>query len=233
MCETISRPCARAVRIRRATCSGRRLRKRRSKTAKNEKNVTRADAKGAKMKTLILGSILFAVSATGYASNWEFAGGAKTEKGDTYEFFDAESVTKPDRDTVRVWVKSMLRAKLNQTSKSEKQVIDAGARKFSAGYCPRILKLPSVSKQYGDAKALSDACIDAMVLELKANLPESMEVSKILFELDCKGKRSRPLEMLFFDEKQKLKSSTRGKPGEWAYVSPDSNAEHWHALLCK
>jgi hypothetical protein len=97
------------------------------------------------VRTLIA-LLLLLPFAKAYSADWQYTGGTK----DGSSFFDAEGVQYPEKDTVRVWVKSIT----NKTGrncfkgKKGKKLIEDSAQKMASGYIPSYLLLESIKRIY-------------------------------------------------------------------------------------
>jgi len=72
-----------------------------------------------------------------FAADWQYTGNSVTDKEATALFFDAASVERPSKGSVRVWVKAISQKALNRYYEkhgSEKWYIENVARKVATGY---------------------------------------------------------------------------------------------------
>src|ERR1700693_4134500 len=103
-----------------------------------------------------LAAILSAIAASiAYASDWQYAGYAKSGNVESHQFFDADGVSHPTKDTTRVWVKAIRVRDFDRYRKAHKKlVVEKTARKIVTGYSPSFLELPAIKASFTDAKAV-------------------------------------------------------------------------------
>jgi hypothetical protein len=178
----------------------------------------------------LLTASLFASAAQ--ASEWLYAGYFKTSGVEAHQFFDAESVSHPTPDLVRVWVKSIQLRFFDRYYKThEKIVVEKSARKVVSGYLPRFLTLDAVKSQY-EASQLKDAAIELTGYEVMANEPDIHASSKLYFEIDCVLQRIKLLDGIVYSDQGGVQKKG-GKPDlEYHFIAPDSNGQWLSQLLC-
>src|SRR5258708_4874856 len=85
------------------------------------------------------------------AAEWQYAGyvGGKQP---THQFFDAQSLTRPKKDVVRVWLKSIKVSELDRYfATHESALVEKSAQRVASGQTPRFFQLPVIRAKYSDA----------------------------------------------------------------------------------
>lgn len=171
------------------------------------------------------------------AADWQYAGNTKKGMEEMAMFFDAESIEHVNKNTVRVWDKSIPQKLLTGyyvKHGSEKLFIKNVASKVATGYTPKFLQLPSVKSLYPNAQGatLQDAIIDVASEEYIANTAKVYEAIKVYTEIDCTGKRFAILAATAFHANGSIANSSDAKSPKFMYISPDSYGEWLLQLTC-
>ncbi len=166
----------------------------------------------------------YAVEASG--ADWKFFGGTVLEKGDkVIVYYDAESVEYPSDGNVRVWTKTVAPSEVEKVIE-KKEVIEKAAQKVANGYYPPyILTNPTPQPSF-------DNYMEIIGWEEAANHGETQPRARIFFEMNCKIKMIRSLSAISFGNDGGIKSSKR-TPDEWSYISPETDSDTLHKILCK
>lgn len=183
---------------------------------------------------LTLLALVESLSATiAHASEWQYAGYAKANGVESHQFFDAESISRPTKDVVRVWVKAIRVRNLDRYNKThEKSVSEKVAQKIAFGYSPQFLMLPAIRAQFADAGKLENANIDLTIYEVIANESGIKTFHQFYFEIDCLGKRIRMLDGVSYNDRGEPSGKSAKHAGDFSFISPDSNAERWSLMMC-
>lgn len=174
---------------------------------------------------------LFAVLLTNivYASDWQYAGSVKDG---AHQFFDAETLTHPTRDVVRVWVKSIQERRFNRYLQNhEKLIVEKTAHKIASGYSPRFLELPAIMSRHEGA-ALKDVAVEITAYEVMANRPDIQMFSKFYFEIDCANKRIKLLDGTLYKDNGNISNRKARPDNDYTFIMPDSNGQWLSLLAC-
>lgn len=179
-------------------------------------------------------AILLPLSAgVAHGSDWQYTGYSKVGDVETRQFFDAESVSRPAKDVVRVWVQSIRVRDFDRYYKVHEEVVfEKAARKIVSGYIPRFVLLRSVASAY-DAKELNNAVAQMTADEIVANTREIQPVGKFYWEIDCAGKRNKLLDGIMLDDNGNPKANPGRRTGQYHFIAPDSNGEWLSLLTCQ
>lgn len=166
---------------------------------------------------------LYAVEALG--ADWKYFGGTVLEKGEkVIVYYDAESVEYSSNGNVRVWTKTITPSEVEKVIE-KKEVIERTAHKVANGYYPPyILTNPTPQPSF-------DNYMEIIGWEEAANQGETQPRARILFEINCKTKMIRFLSATSFRNDGGIKSST-STPDEWSHISPETNSDTLHKILC-
>lgn len=176
--------------------------------------------------------LLIAVEGV-YASDWQYAGFTKIERVDTYLFYDAESVQRPSKDMARYWVKAMTRSSLDgYFKKHEKELIDKTAKKIAVYYVPRLMQLDAISKQYKDNDAFVSATIEITGYEIVANSLDTSARTKLYYEIDCKERKSRVLDLILYTPNGDVAKRAGAPQTNFQFDVPDSNGDWQAQVIC-
>jgi hypothetical protein len=180
------------------------------------------------MKKILLVIILVAINLTSIdaaGADWKFCGGATLLKGEkTITFYDSESVEYNADGTFKVWVKAIKQSVFDLAMKKyEKQIVEKAAQKVVAQYYPPYT--------LANQKTSYDVCIEIISWEELANSHEIKPRAKILFEISCNERKIRTLSGVSYKKNGEIESSS--KISDWNYITPESNGETLHKILCK
>jgi hypothetical protein len=165
-------------------------------------------------------------------SDWQYAGYVKVNGLESHQFLDAETVSHPTKDVLRVWVKSIRSKDFDRFYKShQKLVVERSARKIAAYYGPRFLELDAVKAKYSPAQ-LTDARVELTSYEVIANEPDIPTLTKLYFEIDCAGQRIKVLSGTSYSERGDVVNRGRITNAEYDFIAPDSNGQWLSQLLC-
>lgn len=179
----------------------------------------------------IIAWLIIPLISVAYASEWRYAGYLDAKGAEAHQFFDAESITRPTQATTRVWVKSIRQRELDRYWKAhEKALVEKVARGTLRSYCPAFFHLPEIETKYESAD-LAKFCTLAAADEIIANDPDVRTFSTIYYEFDCADKRVRVLQSVMYDSKGRV-SGQRTVPGDYQFISPDSNGQWLSRLVC-
>ena len=183
---------------------------------------------GGAMRKKILFILLVAISLANIdaaAADWKYCGGATLLKGEgTITFYDSESMDYTTDGTVRVWVKAIKESVFNLAMKKyKKQVVEKAAQKVINRYYPPYM-LANQKTSYDDGVMI-------IAWEELANFYEIKPRAKILFEITCNARKIRTLSGVNYKNNGETESSS--KIGDWNYITPESNGEALHKILCK
>ena len=177
--------------------------------------------------------VLFLLAGIANASDWQYFGANIVAQQQVLQFFDAESISRPSKDFVRVWTKAMRMKDFDHYFRSHKQeVIQKAGGKMATGYSSSYLLLPEVGKQFADETARKDAAIDLIVYEVVANAPEIRSQSKIYYEIDCVENRIKVLSMTLFADNAASTPKSGGSQRDYDFIVPDSAGQWLKSLVC-
>jgi hypothetical protein len=165
-----------------------------------------------------------------YAADWQYTGGTK----DGSTFYDAESIQYPDKDSVRVWVKSITSKAASSyfKGKKEKKLIDDAATKMASGYVPNYLLLESVKRIYKNENDYRGAIAEVIADEIIANEFGVHADVSIYYQIDCKGKRIGTLSFTKYRKDTSVETSGSTEQPKYDCISPDSTGEWLSMLVC-
>jgi hypothetical protein len=179
-------------------------------------------------RTILLIGVLLMVGFDGpevHGADWKYLGGSKVAKGeDAIIFYDAEGVERTPNGNVRAWTKAFTdKAAFNRTEK-KKKTVEGAARKLVVGYVPPYCLVdPKNCPSY-------DTAIDMIGYEETANDTYLQPRMRALYETDCEKKMIRTLSIILYKKNGGVDSESN--PGEWNHISPETNAETLHKVLC-
>jgi hypothetical protein len=153
--------------------------------------------------------------------DWRLYGGATVENAPEICFFDAKGVTQENVGQLRVWTKCLDQKELGNVHLDEASLKKA-ARKTLSGYVPPIVTIGVLK---------SDQINDVLIAEETANLDNIRPRSRILLEFDCVEQKVRTLSTYV-----KTNNGQEGfsrKPGDWDYISPETNVAYLQKILCR
>jgi hypothetical protein len=167
-----------------------------------------------------------------HAADWQYTGGTD----DASTFFDAEGVQYLDRDTVRVWIKSITYTTSNSYGKGiegkRKKFTEDVAQKKARGYIPKFFLLDSVRRMYRDKSEYESAIAGAIADEIIANDVDVHAKAKALFEIDCRGKRIAIFSITKFRRDGSVEKSLSSKQPPYDVILRDSTGEWLSMLVC-
>jgi hypothetical protein len=177
------------------------------------------------LSSLLVGISLFgSMEASG--SDWKYFGGTVLEKGEkVIAYYDTESVEYLSNGNVRTWTKAVYPSEVERILNKE-EVIKKAAQKVVVGYMPPYaLSNPNEVQSH-------DTCVEIIGWEEAAKHAEIKPRFRILFEINCKEKTIRFLSLTSYKDEGGIEGSSK-TPGEWGYISPETNSETLRKILCK
>jgi len=157
-------------------------------------------------------------------ADWKFIGGSIIKSENVIAYYDAESVERSPNGNIRVWNKGVNFSEVERIASNE-DVIEKSAKKLMSRYYPPYTLLTSVQKtDFG-------TYVDIISWEEAANHPELKSYLRIYYEINCNEKMIRELSIIVYTEKGSI--SSRSTPSAWNYISPETNGDTLHKILCK
>lgn len=190
----------------------------------------RLERKGLRMKIIALLSffLLFAphsISANSKGDDWKLYGSATLDGNDEVTvFYSSSSIQKLQNGHIRVWVKSLAHAQINQTLNAKRGKdarVERVAKKMVDGLSTPIAKIESLT---------SDQIAGILLEEEVANEALLVPRAQVFYELNCATRQIKGLSLNFVDKAGKRGSTS--KEGEWDYVPPESIANRLMKMLC-
>ena len=180
------------------------------------------------MRKLIFIALLFIAflhGAEAHGADWKFYGAGDLPTTETVmAYYDAGSVEHVSDGHIKAWTKCISRSDVERTMRLE-EVTNKAARKIKAGYIPPyVLSNPKPEPR-------QDVSMRTTVWEEAANSDVIKPKLKILYELNCKGKKIRNLSSISY--KNDGGTETRSGPDKWLSISPESNSDTLYKMLCK
>lgn len=154
--------------------------------------------------------VLLGISEIVVAADWKFLGG----NDDNLFFYDAQSVTYPSKNIVRVWERS------NYTEKGVADLIRTLERQSDIPV-DLIRKLERLSKEQGIE-------FKSKVLEQLKDLSYEMSFG----EIDCVEKKYRRLSSIWYDKEGNTIISF-DEPLNWKFIPPGTALEALCQKVCK
>ncbi len=169
--------------------------------------------------------IIFLKGAEVHGADWKYYGVSDLSKSETMiAYYDAESIERFSNGHVKAWTKTISLSEVERIMKVE-EVSKKAERKIEARYVPPyILSNPK-------PKPGSDDTMRIIVWEEAANYDVIKSKIKVFYELNCKRNKIRNLSIT--DYKNDGGPETRPKIDEWTAISPKSNVETLHNILCR
>ena len=161
------------------------------------------------------------------AADWKFLGGAllKKKSGETLAYYDAETIQYLSNGNVRVWIKAVDASKVDRLATKKKEIIKTAAEKVANGYYPPyVLSNPNPQPSF-------DTYMEIIAWEEAANHAEIKPKAKLLFEINCKDRMIQTLSAVMYKGDGRTESAS--DTGKWDHISPESNGETLHKILCK
>jgi hypothetical protein len=162
-----------------------------------------------------------------YSADWQYTGGTD----DASTFFDAEGVQYPDKDIVRVWIKSISNETGDNYKRKEKFIEDT-AQKMARGYIPQFFLLDSVKRIYKSKNEYENAIAGAITDEIIANEIGVSAAASANFEIDCKGNRIGTLSIIKYRKDGSVEKSGSTEQPKYDFILPDTTAEWLSMLAC-
>ena len=183
------------------------------------------------LKLLVFSLVISGTSAA-IASDWNYAGASTIGKVEAHQFFDAESLSRPSANTVRVWVMQLRRSSLDAYLESHRaSVLDKSGKKLVAGYAPQFFNLAPVKAKFSQSEV--DNWKAAFTsFEIIANAQGIQPFSKFYFDIDCKGRRIKILDGYLYADSGDVESKV-GSDLPFQFIAPDTTAQWISWLLCK
>ena len=181
----------------------------------------------------LISLVLLSLAFNAEASDWKLAGYADSEATkDQFLYYDTESIIK-NNGNVTFWVKAIERRQLDKAVNSKKLnkiYLEETAEKIAKYYAPPIYSTKRYQKYVSDPKVYLDSVIENTLYETVVNKSDPPIKAKYLWEIDCKSKQIRALQINLSNAKDNI-SIFHGQ-SHWTYISPDTNTESWHELFC-
>jgi hypothetical protein len=153
-------------------------------------------------------------------SQWTLWGFSDRKTGDEELFYLNSDIRRLSEGHLQVWTKALPEKKMSR-ARTDQGLIQRAVEKLTHD---RYV-LP-----YGKTHSLTDAQRLLFVLsELVADANAVDTDSKVLYEVDCVDRMTRPLSVIFLKEGSLQSSDT---PGEWGHIAPESNGATLATLLC-
>ncbi len=168
---------------------------------------------------------VFLIGAKGQGADWKFYGTSDLPKsGTVIAYYDAESIERLSDYHVKAWTKTISLSEVERIMKVE-EVSKKATRKIKARYVPPyILSNPQPRPSAEDTMKI-------IVWEEAANYDVIKSETKVLYELNCTGNEIRDLSIS--SSKKDSGQKTGPKLDVWTAISPKSNAEALHHILCR
>ena len=172
-----------------------------------------------------------------YASDWRYTGNTGG-KDDSAMFYDADSISYPNKDTVRVWIKLISQKALDKWAQKhslDKRVIDAVAKKIAYGYSPDYFEIPSVKSQRSTAVPKQEEQrnieMQIMIEEQLADFGDVKETAKVFDEIQCAERQLGFLSIVMYKSNGEVTSTDTDNP-QYHHVAPDTTGEWLLMLVC-
>jgi hypothetical protein len=169
--------------------------------------------------------ITFLHGAEAKRADWKFYGEGNLPKSDAViAYYDAESIERLPDGHVKAWTKCISLSEVERTMNLE-EVTKRAARKIKDGHVPPyILSNPKPEPSY-------EVNTRIIFWEEAANYDVIKPKLKVFYELNCEAKMIRTLSSISY--KNDGKTETRSDTDKWISISPGSNSETLHKILCK
>ncbi len=180
------------------------------------------------MRNILFIALLITIFLSGakvQGADWKFYGTSDLSKSETViAYYDAESIERLSEGHVKAWTKTISLSEVERIMKVE-EVSKKAERKIKARYVPPyILSTLKPKPSFDDTMRI-------IVWEEAANYDVIKSKIKVFYELNCKRNKIRNLSITSY--KNDGGPETRPKIDEWTSISPKSNAETLHNILCK
>ncbi len=171
-------------------------------------------------------SLMCLLSLNVHAADWKYFGGAPLDGGKVgVTFYDAEGVEQSPDGHVKTWTKVFTdEVEFNRTdTENTKKVVEEAADRIVKGYVPPYCLVRENCPKYDDV-------INVITFESIANDPDRQPRLRILYEIDCGKKMIRTLSTILY--KKGGGSESGSAPGNWGYISPETNADALCKIVC-
>jgi hypothetical protein len=169
--------------------------------------------------------IVLSIGAEAQGADWKFYGEGGLPKSDALiAYYDAMSIERLSDGHVKAWTKGISPSEVERIMNLE-EVTKRAAVKIKAGYVPPyILSHPRPEPGY-------EVNTRIIYWEEAANYDVIKPKLKVFYEVNCKEKDIRTLTSISY--KDTGKAETRSDVDKWISISPGSNSETLHKILCK
>lgn len=180
------------------------------------------------MRKLLFTALLittFLNGAEAQGADWKYYGGGDLPKSETMiAYYDAKSIERLSDGHVKVWTKGISLSEVEKIMNLE-EVTKRAESKIKAGYVPPyILSNPKPEPGY-------DVNTRILMWEEAGNYDVIKSKLKVFYELNCKAKKI--LNLSIISSKNDGGTETRSDLDKWISISPGSNSETLHNILCK
>jgi hypothetical protein len=161
-------------------------------------------------------------------ADWKYLGGATLPKGQqAIVFYDSESIEYTKNKTIKVWTKSFqLSDFISVKNRNEHKVIEKTAAKYKSKYYPPYTLV--------NPKTGFDDYVEIIAWEEVANSFRIKARANVFFEINCANNMIRTLSIVSYKYIGDIESRRNSsKTGAWNHISPKSNADTLHKILCK
>jgi hypothetical protein len=172
-----------------------------------------------------------------HAAKWRFAGNVDNVIA---SYFDADGIQYTDKDIVRVWVKYIPMEIIHRyfESNRRKQVMDDTAKEMASGYIPNFVTLEVIQRTFPSDLIQKEATLQSMTAEvisgeIIANKTVIHASNKILFEIDCNGKKIRLLEYVKYRTYGTIEKTQAIEQPQYESILHDTSGEWLAMLVCK
>ncbi len=178
-----------------------------------------------KLLFVVLLSAPFLHGAEAQGADWKYYGRGDLPKGETVmKYYDAESLERLPDSNVRAWTKDISLSEVERVMNLE-EVTKRAASKIKAGYVPPYI-LSNPKPEPGN-----DVNMRIIVWEEAGNYDVIKPKLKVFYELNCKTKKIRNISIISYKNDDKTEAGS--DIDKWIQISPGSNSETLHKILCK
>ena len=169
--------------------------------------------------------IVLSIGAEAHGADWKFYGEGGPPKSDALiAYYDAMSIERLSDGHVKAWTKGISPSEVERIMTLE-EVTKRAALKIKAGYVPPyILSHPKPEPGY-------EVNTRIIYWEEAANYDVIKSKLKVFYELNCKAKEIQTLSSISYTNDGKTEA--RSDADKWISISPGSNSETLHKILCK
>jgi hypothetical protein len=179
------------------------------------------------MLILAAAGLLLGFRTDALRANWKFAGdsppGKEGEK--TLAFYDAENIEYLAEGDVKVWVKCVSAAEIEDLVAHERGIVKKAADKTAQSYYPPYF----LSNLTPDADA--DRYIEMIAWEEAANHADIKTREKRLYEIKCREGKIQIISAMTY--KSDGTTTFASDFDRWAPITPDSTGDTLRKLLCR